>query len=416
MALTGKIKGKPFDVVFYLYYDELETLGPYLYGIQMWRARGHDVSVYSLSDGEAYQRLTQRVRSQFAHRTIKFPFWVQICALGLQGLGFAARKLLRLKTRGSEWAKLLKMGYFACCCLRMTKKGRQCVLIAADPPGLWAAALASRKYGYPYVYFVKEMFLSGDARNVFDRVVKMLERKANRKALYTVEFDETRAQMLRIDNGLAPGSMLWVPNAPIGPPNTERGRYFRDGFGISENKKIALYTGGISDYNLTYEHVGSVETWPENVVLVMHLKGKPRDLNALRERAGKIQRDIYFSTDLLPFDEIDKIYSSCDIGLALYGDHTLNHKYAGLSSGKLFNFMKACVPVITNDTPSCLKAVQKTGCGVCIGSIWELGPAIQRILDNEKEFRKNCNNTFPRFSHDVNHARFMDVIESSVAL
>ncbi|GAG03288.1 unnamed protein product, partial [marine sediment metagenome] len=134
--------------------------------------------------------------------------------------------------------------------------------------------------------------------------------------------------------------------------------------GIGNDKKVALYTGGIADYNLTYEHVESVEAWPENVVLVMHIWGRKKDIARLKEFSRGSNREIYFSTDLLPFDDIVKIYSSCDIGLALYGSQTLNHKYAGLSSGKMFNFIKACVPVITNATPSCISAVEKTGCGV----------------------------------------------------
>ena len=102
-------------VLFYIYYDELETLGPYLYGIRMWHERGYDVSVYSLTDDEGYQRLPEEVRSQFAHRTVRFPPWVKMCSLGLQGLGFATRKLFRLKTRGSDSLDFYDLGV---ACLR----------------------------------------------------------------------------------------------------------------------------------------------------------------------------------------------------------------------------------------------------------------------------------------------------------
>lgn len=401
-------------VTYYIYYEDLNVLGPYLYGIRMWHERGYDVSVYSLAHEKNYLDLPDRFRNCFTHHTITFPLWLKICCFGLQGIGFIARIVFRLRTRGGAWAKLLKMSYFSFSCYRKCNKKQRKILIGADPPGLWAAALTARKTGNPYIYFVKEMFLSGDARNLFDRIIKRLERKANKNAMFTVEFDETRAGFLREDNGLSAASILIIPNAPVGKPNPERGRYFREMFGIKDNKKIALYTGGIADYNLTYEYVKSVESWPENVVLIMHTGGRKKDFERLSEFAREVNRDIYFSTKKLPFDEIYKIYSSCDIGFALYDDHTLNHKYAGLSSGKLFNFMKACVPVITNNTPSCKWAIEETGCGVCINQVSEIGSAITRILEQEEIFRKNCYKTFPRFSYDKNHGRFMDEVEKAL--
>jgi len=403
-----------FDVIYYIYYDELETLGPYLYGIQMWRETGHDVTVYSLTDDKGYNRLPTQIRLQFKHHTVRFSLWLKICALGLKSVGFVFRKLFRLRTRGSDWAKALEMGYFALYCYQKTSKEERHILIATDPAGLWAAALASRKYGHPYVYFVKEIFLSGDVRNVFDRAVKYLERKANRKALYTVEFDETRAEMLRRDNSLTLGSILCVPNASIGTPNQDRGMYFRDMFGIGEDKKIALYTGGISNLNLTYEHIASTKMWPRDVVLVMHCWGSEIEMSKVRNFASRFNREIYFSSRMLRFNEVEKIYSSCDIGLALYGDQDLNHKYTGMASGKMFSFMKACVPIITNNTPSCKKAVEETGCGICIEEMSEIGIAIRQILEKESEFRANCEKHFRKFSFDRNYINLIEVLEGVI--
>lgn len=404
-------KSKPFDVIFYIYYKELETLGPYLYGIRMWHERGYDVSVYSLAHEKNYLNLPDRFRKYFKHHTIKFPLWLKICCFGLQGIGFIARIVFRLRTRGGAWAKLFKMSYFSFSCYRRCNKEQRQILIGADPPGLWAAALTARKTSNPYIYFVKEMFLSGDARNLFDRIIKCLEKKANKNAMFTVEFDETRAGFLREDNGLSAASILIIPNAPLGKPNPERSRYFREMFGIGEDMKIALYTGGIADYNLTYEHITSMETWPENVVLVMHCWGREEEMGKLKNFASRFSREIYFSTKMLPFNEVEKIYSSSDIGFALYGDQDLNHKYAGMSSGKLFSFMKACVPIITNNSPSCKKAIEETGCGICIGEMSEIGNAIQQILERESEFRANCERNFPTFSFESNYLQLMKAVE-----
>jgi len=291
-------------------------------------------------------------------------------------------------------------------------KGKRNIFVAADPICLWTASLVSQRGKSAYVYFVKELFLSCDITNTLDKFIKRIEKKANKNALFTVEFDETRAELLRKDNHLAPESMIVVPNAPIGKANLEKETYFRDKFKIGKEKKVLLYTGGISDYDLTYEMIGSIETWPKNVVLVMHCRGDEEDIEKIKRFSCRFRREIYFSTNLLPFDEIYKLYASADIGFAMYGSQDLNHKYAGLSSGRLFNFMKECVPIITNDTPSCRRAISETGCGVCIKDISEIGGAIREILAKEEDFRVNCEKAFSNFSFDRNFIKVIDRIDN----
>jgi len=404
------------QVAYYIYYDELETLGPYLYGIRMWSERGYDVSVYSLTEAKRYLDLPEEFRCHFKHYTVRFPFWLKMCCLGLQGVGFIAKKVLNMKTSGGQWAKIPKMGYYALWCYLKTDKNRRCVLIAESPAGLWAAALVSRKNNSPYVYFVKEIFLSEDAKNIFDQFVKYLEIKANKGALYTVEFDETRAEKIRQDNNLQHESMAIVPNAPVGEATEVRGTYFNDMFGIGSNTKIALYVSGIADYTLTYEHIKATEAWSDNVVLVMHVKGSEREMEKLKKYAARFNGKVYLSTKMVPLDEIEKIYGSCDIGFAFYGSEIFNHKYAGLGSGKMFHFMKACVPVITNNSPSCKKAIEENGCGVCIDHISEAGDAIEKILATEDTFKRNCRRMFSSFRYDKNHARLMDKIEGAMGV
>ena len=231
-----------------------------------------------------------------------------------------------------------------------------------------------------------------------------------------MEFDETRAELLRVDNRLPAESMMVVPNAPPGEAKLEKGRYWRDKFERGKGQKIVLYTGGVADYNLTYEIIRSTETWPADAVLVMHCWSSKEEVERLKDFARHFKREIYFSTEMLPFDEIDKIYASADIGFAMYGDQDLNHKYAGLSSGKLFNFMRASVPIITNDTPSCRRAVEETGCGVCIGDVSEIGGAIQRILEGETEYRENCCQSFKFFEFEYNYKRVIAAIEDHLRM
>ena len=402
MPLISKTKRKPFNVVYYIFYEKLDVLGPYLNAFQMWLDRGYNVKVFSLHDERISGAVPGSSRQGFSHHCVLFPSLI---------------KLMEKATefRGCAITKLLKMAYFAIFCFFHTNKQRKNVLIGTNPTGLLAAFLVSKITKDPYIYSVQEIFLSADIKRVVDRIIKYLERKANKGALFTVEFDETRAALLAKDNNLAPESMLVVPNAPIGIASGEHSSYLREKFNIPDDKKIALYTGGIADYNLTYEHIKSIETWPENVVLVMHCWGSEEELTKLKKFAQKFNREIYFSTEMLPFQEIDKLYRSANIGFALYGDQDLNHRYAGLSSGKLFNFMQACVPIITNDSPTCRWAVERTGCGVCINNVSEIGMAIGKILKYGENFRIDCLKAFSDFGFVRNYGKFLDYIEEQMS-
>ena len=411
--MTSNKKQLPSRVIFYIYYDQLNVLGPYLYAIKMWRKRGYDVSVYSLWDENCADTISPGYRNDFAHHRVVFPLWLQALCLTVQIVGAAAQRM-GVRTRGSEWARLLKMVYFALYCSLKTDKKPNGILIGTDPAGLWAAALVSKGTKNHYSYCPKELLVSADVKSVVDRLIKYIERKSNRNALFTVEFDETRAELLRKDNALVPERMSTVPNAPPGEANLEKSLYLREKLNIGEDRKIVLYTGGIAEYNLTYEIVKTIETWPKDAVLVMHCWGRPQEIERLRAFAGRFEREVHFSTEMVPFDETDKVYASADIGLALYGSQDLNHKYAGLSSGKLFNFMRACVPVITNNTPSCIKAIEQTGCGICAGSCAEIGKALDYILQNEAGFRVSCKENFSKFEFSRNYRLLIGNIEAKL--
>jgi len=395
---SSKTKCKPFDVVYYIFYEKLDVLGPYLNAFQMWLDHGYNVKVFSLHDERINGAIPSGSRQGFSHHCVLFPALIKLMEKAT-------------KFRGGAITKLLKMVYFAIFCFVHTNKRKKSVLIGTDPPGLLAAFLVSKITKDPYIYSVQEILLSADIKRVVDRFIKYLERKCNKGVLFTVEFDETRAALLARDNNLRPESMLVVPNTPIGSANGKRSLYLRKKFNIPDHKKIALYTGGIADYNLTYEHIESIETWPENVVLVMHCWGSKEEIENLKDFARSFKAEIYFSTEMLSIDKIDNIYRSSDIGFAMYGDQDLNHKYAGMSSGKMFNFMKACVPLITNDTPSCKKSVEETGCGICIRDISEVSKAIRKILKNENNFRLNCQKNFSTFNFEHYHNKLINDIE-----
>ena len=397
-------------IVFFVYYDNLNVIGSLLYAIKKWLDSGYAVSVVALTDD--ITNLFGAHSQVFENVKIRMPLPVRIVSMFFS-LSGTALKRVGLSIPLSPIAGFIRMCYFSLCCSLKTKKDS--FIIATDPPSLWAAAINSRKTGNPYIYSVRELFLSGDTRNVVDKAVKYLERRANKKAFYTVEFDDVRAGLLKDDNGLRPESMLVVPNAPPGNAERKNVHYFHKKFQIPIAKKIVLYTGGIADYNLTYEIMNTVDSWPLDVLLVMHCWGAQKDIEQLKRYATRFQREIFFSTEMMPFSEIANLYASCNVGLALYGDGDLNHKYTGLSSGKMFNFLKECVPVITNNTVACKKAIGENGCGICINDLSEISNAIKIILADEEVFRGRCQASFSAFSFDNNYQKLIEAVKVAAA-
>jgi hypothetical protein len=400
---------KPFDLVFILYYKNLHVLGPYLYGIKMWIDQGYNVSIVSLDKRTNHQLLSESKTSP-AYENVDFPKYITFISNLLFIFGYFL-KLIGQKTRPGKWRSLLKMFYFALITVKKhNRKNHKNIFIATDPVSLWTCSQIAKKTNSSYYYFNRELFLSKDNTDLTDRIVKKYEREGNRNAIFTTEFDEIRAELLVEDNYITLEDVRIIANAPPGYPSIRKSNYLREKFEISPEKKIALFTGGIADYNLIYEHFTSTREWPENVVLVVHCWGNESQLNKLLDFSKKYINRVFISTEMLPFEEIDNLYQSADIGFAMYGSQDLNHQYAGLSSGKLFNFMKSCIPVITNNTSVLRNAIEKTGCGICIDNLTESANAIRDILSRPDFFKTNCLNTFPDYSFSENYTHIMNEI------
>jgi len=66
-------KSECFDVIFYIYYENLNVLSPYLNAIKMWQDHGYYVSVYSLHDKKRNVAIPSSFRKDFVHHFVSFP-------------------------------------------------------------------------------------------------------------------------------------------------------------------------------------------------------------------------------------------------------------------------------------------------------------------------------------------------------
>jgi glycosyltransferase involved in cell wall biosynthesis len=287
---------------------------------------------------------------------------------------------------------LIKFAYSHC-----KNKKYECV-IGFDPAGLTVATVLGILSNTPVVYHSLELRLSRYNKTLNQKLNKMLERWCNKLAVYTLIQDEARAKCLIEDNKITSEKVLIVPNTYLqeGEIAEIKNSYLREKFGISEDKKIILHVGGLNKIYMVEELIQSVPTWPENCILVLHgwvwKESKRADyfgfLKELAKQSGFDNNRIFFSTDVLPQEDLDKMVSSADIGVALYHNTDLN--IYNMASGKLFQYLKYGLPVITIDFPNLIELVEDKRCGICINDENEIGDAISKILSDYGVFSSNA--------------------------
>jgi hypothetical protein len=270
-------------------------------------------------------------------------------------------------------------------------------VIGVDPTGLIMAEKLARLVGASLAYFSLELHLTAERQRFpFPQWIKAAEIRFSRKAAFTIIQDEERGGLLAADNGLAPDSIVTVPNAPIGPGRDLRTGYWHKRFGLPENARVVLYAGNISRRWVGLDGViASMADWPENWVLVIHNyrmeKARVQEMQG-PHTAGRV----FFSTTPVSRNGFAELIGGADIGIAFYFPQYdtnsydgLNLEYIGLSSGKTIAYLNCGLPVIVNQTRSPLMRdlLEKYCAGVAITDSTQVGRAIGEIAANYVDYR-----------------------------
>ena len=401
------------EVSFFVFYSSIFHCGPWRNSIYLWAKKDYKVNVFQLRDANL-RRYRSVLDDKYTLHEIGIPYLIHIILRVLnRGFGlFRFVGLKRLSALGGELEYLLKSFYFVfASCFKINKKTNH-ILIGGDPQGLLAAYLVSRLKGNLLVYWSLELWIEKDIKNFGRKVFKKIERWCNQKALFTIEFGEKRCELLRKENRLDGRSMISIPNSPLGKAKIERNNYFNQKLGVPSEKKIVLYAGGMGSVYGIDDLLEYVDSWPEQCVLILHSRTEQIKCNKiLKDIVSKKNYEIYFSTVPLPYDELDLLYSSCDIGLQVWKPINTNLMCPDLSSGKVFQHMKCGVPMIVRNFEGYKEFVEGNGFGICVDNMGQVGDAIKEILKNENEYRKNCIAAFNCFSFEEAHKKIIDRIE-----
>ena len=325
--------------------------------------------------------------------------------------------LKRLSTFGDGVDCLFRNCYFIAACFLKNKCKDHEVFIGGDPGSFIAAHFLARRKKGTLIHWSLELHIEEDLENFGLRVLKRKEKKYNQHALCTVDFGDIRCKILQEENGLDPGTMISIPNSQIGQGNMERNYYFNDKFNIPRDKVIILHAGGLFAPELYVKDIfQSIPEWPDEYTLVLHTHQRDYPLSGFSIPQEYINTKIFLNDDPVPFDQLDMVYSSCDIGIMIHGPANMgfdkNLYYSDLSVGKIFHHLKVGVPLIVRNLPGYPEFFEGRQSGVCVNGPSGIMPAIRRIMANHEQYRSNAVKLHDEYRFELYHTQLSEKINA----
>jgi glycosyltransferase involved in cell wall biosynthesis len=297
--------------------------------------------------------------------------------------------------------------------VRVCKQRKYDCLIGFGQKGMIFAGIMSVLLKMAFVYQSLELEPS---QILIHRILKWLEKAFNKRALLTVIQDEKRARVLAEKNGINRRRIIAVPNSTLGYADGSKSNYLRDRFKISAEKKIVFYSGSLADETMSADIIRSVRLWSEKFVLVMLGWADARYKEKLRSNAREYSGRVYLSFDLLPYEKVDLLFRSAEVGLALYDYHSSspNIIHVGQAAGKVFQYFRFGVPSIVTDLPGLRELVCNDECGVCIDDISSIGAALEKIVERYNSYRENSLKAFSKYEFSGHYQKVIDYLQQDL--
>ena len=162
----------------------------------------------------------------------------------------------------------------------------------------------------------------------------------------------------------------------------------------------------------------SIHTWPEEYVFILHTHQIWYPNNCLSIPKEYLGRKIFFNNEPVPFDQLEVIYSSCDIGVMVHeAKHSFFKKnlyYSDLSIGKMFQHLKVGVPLIARRLPGYEELIEGNQVGVCMDEPSDILPSIIAILNNYQSYSLNAVKLHNKLRFELHHDKLIEKINSIV--
>jgi glycosyltransferase involved in cell wall biosynthesis len=265
------------------------------------------------------------------------------------------------------------------------------VIMGVDPDGLVLAHLVAINKNIRKWYISLELYFLDEIECFVGKVMKLIEKFCNRSVQFSVVQDKNRAKLLSEENNISLSRILMLPNANLGESGKRRSNFLKKRLNIEDNKKIILHIGVLSNRIMPFDIAENTLTWPDDWIMVFHTRNISDRNNDIFRKIKKVgsANKIKYSEYPVKQKHLAKLVASADIGIAFYkvGETPAMGKnlyHAGLSAGKIAQYLQYGVPVITNDLPVIGDMIRKYKCGIVLDTPTSLQNAIEVIL-NERD-------------------------------
>jgi glycosyltransferase involved in cell wall biosynthesis len=292
----------------------------------------------------------------------------------------------RFKILGSWGSRFIQYLHTA---FIITKKIRYNCFIGVDQNGLIIASILGLILRVQVIYFSFEIYFLKEAANWKSRLKKRFEILFQKKVIATVIQDKIRGELLKNENRVFNKEMIFVPNSFITDSLEEiDSKYLQKKFGIDNDKLIILFAGGIGEWTMSEELVRVSYEWPDNWILIIHGEGQQAEVDKLRQLCDGSK--VILSDKMVPYSELDSMVKSAKIGLALYKNSGQGIFEMGKASGKIWQYLRCGLPVITMDFPSLVDLIEVEDCGICVNNEKEVKTAIEKIFADYEHYSNNA--------------------------
>jgi glycosyltransferase involved in cell wall biosynthesis len=167
---------------------------------------------------------------------------------------------------------------------------------------------------------------------------------------------------------------------------------------IPKDKKIILYQGALNIGRGIEQIIGLMEFINNSVFVIAGSGLIENSLKALVYEKN-LEEKVYF-TGKLPFEKMNQLTGIADLGLVLQEDISLSYQY--VLPNRLFDFIKAGVPIIASDLPEISKIVEGEKIGLLVKKLDDndLLDKVKLLLDDEDliiRIKNNIKNCAPKY-------------------
>lgn len=244
------------------------------------------------------------------------------------------------------------------------------VIVGVDHYGVIQAELLASFFKKRLVFFSFEIMFSDE----FGSDKKAMEIAACKDIDFCVIQDRIRAALLVSENNIsAPVSLVPIGNSGL---PARSGWRVRDDLGIPKEKKVAIIIGSLAGWTCASDVVrafceSSDETW----CLIVHGRFDGESISFL---SGFSNTKIFVSSEPMDFDSMSPLFDGVDVGLAFYRSVPNNPflgrniEQIGLASGKISNYLRHGVPVMTNINCEMADLIRSYNAGVVLPVVSDL--------------------------------------------